>query len=405
MSLSRREFLASITGITLLASAAPAAFGAQTPSNKYAIAGKVIFGDATHPLKDHAVLVNGGRIETIMPAKGITDRPVIAPPGATILPGVINVHCHRLHSPDDRNQRWLQHGVTSIGDAASPLTAMPLLADSPTGRTATAAFSGPMLAPAGGYPLPVHSPDHALIVKSPQQARDAVRQLYDLGAGMVKMAFEPGVMPRSWPLFDPPTAEAICSEARKKGMIVRCHIEDLAGLEPALNAGVNTVEHVPHRWNIGSVTKHVLHRIDGKLEPIPYYKALLERMVRDDVILTPTLDVLSRSAWNGPELYEPVRAFSALGGHIALGNDFPYKRTEAGMPMSEMRLLTKAGLDNSGIIRTATQNSAKACGFTDRGVLAPGKAADMLVVKGDPLIDLEVLNIPLHVVKDGVFIR
>jgi len=405
MSISRREFLTSLTGLTLLASATGPALGSPLPSSRYALAGKVIPGDHTPPLRDHAVLVDNGRVEAIVPAMDVMDRPIVAPSNASILPGIINAHCHRLHSPEDRNQRWLRHGVTSIGDAASPLAAMPLLADSPSGTTATAAFAGPMLTPPDGYPLPVHSPEHALVIRSAKDACDAIRRLSDLGAGMVKIAFEPGPMPVAWPCFDQATAEAICSEARKRGMIIRCHVEDLAGLKPALDAGVHTVEHVPHRWNAGREFRPVLSRTDGKPEPTPYYQSLLERMVREDVILTPTLDVLSRSAWNGPELHEPVRTFAAMGGRIALGNDFPYRRTEAGMPLREMRLLAKAGLDNSEIIRAATKTSAMACGFANKGVLAPGMAADILVVRGDPLKDVEVLSDPIHIIKDGIFVR
>ena len=316
MTLSRREFLASLTGLSLLASLAEPVQGSALPTGRYALAGRILPGDGTHPLIDHAVLVTKGTIEGIVPAKEVTDRPIVAPADGTILPGIINAHCHRTHSPEDRARLWLNHGVTSIGDCASPLAAMPLLAQSPSGTTATAAFSGPMLAPPDGYPLPAHSPKHAMVIHSPQEARESVKRLSDLGAGMVKLSFEPGPLPVPWPRFDPATAEAICTQARKLGMVVRCHVEDLAGLEPALNAGVHTVEHVPHRWSVGSKTRPILQKTDGKLEPIPYYLSLLERMVRDQVILTPTLDVLSRSVWNGPQLYEPVRAFAALNVDI-----------------------------------------------------------------------------------------
>ncbi|MBI9081681.1 MAG: amidohydrolase family protein [Pseudodesulfovibrio sp.] len=404
MSISRREFLASMTGLALLASPTGPARGSVLPSERYALVGNVLPGNRTPPLKNHAVLVDKGHIEAIVPASKVTDRPIVAPSNATILPGIINAHCHRMHSPEERSQRWLRHGVTAIGDTASPLTAMPLLADSPPGTTATAAMAGPMLTPPGGYPLPVHSPEHAMIIRSAKEGRDAVMRLSDLGAGMIKISFEPGPMPKAWPCFDPVTAASICSEARKKGLVIRCHVEDLSGLEPALDAGVHTVEHVPHRWNTGQELRSVLHRTNGKVEPIPYYQSLLERMAHDSVILTPTLDVLSRSVWNGPELHEPVRAYAAMGGRLALGNDFPYRRTEAGMPLREMNLLAMSGISNNEILESATAISAMACGFTDRGVLAPGMTADILMVKGDPLMNLGVLSDPIHIIKDGVFV-
>ncbi|MEZ7197139.1 amidohydrolase family protein [Pseudodesulfovibrio karagichevae] len=136
---------------------------------------------------------------------------------------------------------------------------------------------------------------------------------------------------------------------------------------------------------------------------VPHYQRLLERMARDGVIMTPTLDVFTRTPWNGPALFEPVRAFHALGGRIALGNDFPYRRTDAGMPVREMRLLARAGLDELAVLEAATATAADVCGFGDRGRIAPGMAADLLMVRGAPTPD--ALQDPVRVVKDGVFIR
>lgn len=405
MSLSRREFLASMTGLAALLPDFKAQAAPLFSLSRYAITGALITGDGSPPLTEHAILVDNGRIEALKPLAIVADRPIIAIPGTTIVPGVINCHCHRIHSHADRRQRYLEHGVTSIGDTASPLAALNELTQSPPGGTATAACSGPMLCPPGGYPLPVHSPDHALIITSATHGRVQVRQLADRGATMIKLSFEPGPYPEPWPMFDAATASAICDEARKLGMVVRCHVEDLGGLQPALDAGVHTVEHVPHRWITGGERREVLQKVDERLEPIPAYRVLLERMVREKVILTPTLDVLSRSIWNGPELTEPVRFFADRGGLIAVGNDHPYRRTEAGMPIREMELLHAAGLAPAVIIQGGTQISGRACGFTDRGTIAPGMRADLLVVNGDPLTDLTALGTPIHVIKDGIFFK
>ncbi|MBG0790378.1 MAG: amidohydrolase family protein [Desulfovibrionaceae bacterium] len=398
MVLSRRRFLASLAGLAAL-SLPGAALAA--PPGKYALAGRVLSGADLRPLDNHAVLVENGLIEAVVPAASVADRPVIGVPGCTVLPGIINAHCHRIHTPEDRRKRWLEHGVTAVGDPGSPLDAMADLARSPAGTTATAAFSGPMLAVPGGYPLPVHDPKYGLVVRSPREAGDAVRRLADRGATMIKLAFEPGVMPRPWPMPDPATARDACDTARRIGLTVRCHVQDLAGLEPALDAGVHTVEHVPHRRFVEGRPRPVLDRDNAVM---PAYARLLERMARDAVILTPTLDVLSRSLWNGPALYEPVRAFAAMGGRLAVGNDYPYLRTEAGMVLRELELLGRAGLSGRDALRAATVGSAAACGFTDRGIIARGMRADLLVTDNDPAADPGALAAPLHIVKDGVFV-
>jgi imidazolonepropionase-like amidohydrolase len=397
MALSRRAFLTLVAGTGLLAPEALAA--PPPPGGAFALAGTVYPGRGA-PLPGHAVLVRAGRIEGVAPAHAVADRPVLAPGGCSVLPGVINAHCHALHTARERRERWLDHGVTGIGDAASPLKFLPALLTSPPGRTASASACGPMLCPDGGYPLPVHSPEHGLVVASPRQGADAVKRLADLGAARIKIAFEPGTLPRPWPRFDPATAESICDAARRLGLAVRCHVEDLSGLEPALDAGVDFVEHVPYRWHGHGTIRPVLGP-DGA--PVPHYLRLLERMARDNVAMTPTLDVFTRTPWNGPALFEPVRAFHAMGGRVALGNDFPYRRTDAGMPVREMRLLAKAGLNELAVIEAGTATAAEVCGFRDRGRIAPGMAADLLMVLGAPTPD--ALQDPVHIVKDGVFIR
>lgn len=398
MNISRRRFLASLAGVAALSGSAT---GAHPASGAYALAGRILHGERLRPLEGYAVLVRHDRIEAVVPARSVSDRPVFDFPGATVVPGVINAHCHGLHGPAQRRERWLVHGVTAIGDPGAPITAMTRLARSPAGTTATAAFSGPVLAAPGGYPLPVHDSAYALVVRSPAEARDAVKRLADNGATMIKLAFEPGVLPKPWPLLDRTSAEAACGAARRLGLTVRCHVQDLSGLAPALDAGTHTVEHVPHRLTRNGRPEPVLDA-DGTV--VPAYRGLLERMVREGVILTPTLDVLSRTPWNGPALFEPVRAFHALGGRLAAGNDFPYRRTGAGMIREEIRLLRKAGLSGRAALVAATAGSASACGFKNRGVIAPGMRADLLVVAGDPAAEPGVLAHPLRVVKDGAFV-
>ncbi|BCS88901.1 amidohydrolase family protein [Pseudodesulfovibrio sediminis] len=401
MPLSRRDFLASMVGLGTLLCPCTGTTG-PLPKGTFALTGTVITGTGQHPLKNGTVLVNKGIIEAVLPEAHITDRPVIALPDAAILPGIINAHCHRIHTREERRDRWLAKGVTSIGDVGSTLDDMRLLAQSPTGTTATAAFCGPMIAPSGGYPTPIHKPVYALVADTPKQGRETVRQLEGQGATMIKISFEPGIMPRPWPMFDADTAEAICTEARRLGLIIRCHVEDFAGLKPALDAGVNTVEHVPYRWHEKGVIRQIFND-NGEL--IPSYIAMLERMVRENIILTPTLDVLNRTPWKGPALFEPVRTFNAMGGRMALGNDFPYRRTDAGMPLEEMRLLACAGLSSSQIIQAATRTSAAACNLSTRGTLAPGMAADILVTAANPDTTMTTLEAPRHIIKDGIFIN
>lgn len=400
MSFTRREFLASIGGLAALL--APEASGAvRAPRHDvFAVSGN-IFSEQGAILENHAVLMEGGWIKDVIPADAAGDVAVLAHPGHTILPGIVNCHIHRCHTPEDRRNRFLRHGITAVGDVASPLSALPALRRSPVGATATTACAGPMLCPPGGYPLPVHDARHGLVVTSPTHGRERVRQLADLGAIMIKTAMEPGPYSVPWPMFDAATLHAIGDEAHRLDLVPRCHMEDFGGLATALDAGIRVIDHVPHRWLDRGRKRSILR--GGVI--VPEYRKQLERMVRDGVTLTPTLDVLSRSVWNGPELYEPVRAFAAMGGRIAVGNDYPYRRTDAGMPLKEIELLGKTGLEAPAILTSATRTSSAACGFNDRGLLKPGMRADLIVVTGNPTVDLTTMARVRLVIKDGMLVR
>lgn len=384
-----------MAGLAILPASARSATHSDAP---FALTGTVFTGEEKPPLHDHAVVVHGTRIVDVVPIHSANIPRTITVPNAFIMPGAINCHVHGLHSPKERRERWLQHGVTAIGDVGSSLKAISALTQTPTGQTATAACSGPILCPPGGYPLPVHDNRYGLVVTSPQHGREQVRRLANLGATMIKLAFEPGPNRKPWPMLDAATAEAICNQARRLRLVIRCHVEDIGGLGKILNAGVDTIEHVPHRWLRNGVPHPILDR-QGR--PIPPYRKLLNRMVKDGIILTPTQDVLSRSMWSGPELSAPVQYFNQLNGDIAVGNDFPYRRTEAGMPSKECTLLRSAGLSNHRILQGATRIAARACGFKDRGTIRAGNYADLLLFSGSPLSDLAQLTTPELIIKDG----
>jgi hypothetical protein len=107
-----------------------------------------------------------------------------------------------------------------------------------------------------------------------------------------------------------------------------------------------------------------------------------------------------------------LRRFVALGGRVALGNDYTdppqnaFPHFELGMPMWEVRRMAEAGMTAMQVIVAATRNAAHVCGLEDRlGTLEPGKLADVLVVDGDPVRDLGALTQVRLVIHSGVVIR
>lgn len=100
------------------------------------------------------------------------------------------------------------------------------------------------------------------------------------------------------------------------------------------------------------------------------------------------------------------------GGQVALGNDYATFPTngigvfEMGMPLHELTLMRDAGMTPMEVIVAATRTAALACGLErEIGTLEPGKAADVLLIDGDPLMDLSALKRVRAVVHEGVLVR
>jgi imidazolonepropionase-like amidohydrolase len=96
------------------------------------------------------------------------------------------------------------------------------------------------------------------------------------------------------------------------------------------------------------------------------------------------------------------------GGQVALGNDYGGgpSEFELGIPMYEIEQMSEAGMTPMQVIVASTKNAAIVSGIEDEvGTLEPGKIADVLVVAGDPLEDLENLTNIRMVIHNGTIIR
>jgi len=137
--------------------------------------------------------------------------------------------------------------------------------------------------------------------------------------------------------------------------------------------------------------------------------SLIGSMVSRDIYWEPTLELWHNVGQGfGPKAIQNLARFVRAGGKTALGTDFGgYNAAfELGMPIKEMQWMREAGMTNVQIIVSATRNAAHVCNLDGQlGTLEPGKTADILVVKGDPLKNISALGTPLLVLRDGVIIR
>ncbi len=357
------------------------------------------------PLEQAAVAIRGGLIADIGPAETVVysaDTPVRDISGATILPGFINAHVHISGLSDDDLRRWTRAGVTTVRDLSGPLEERIARRDSLRARGDPSLprllVSGPIVTAPGGYPFAVADPSlrvAGIAVLDGADARLQTGLLADAGVDLIKIAAS-GRTDVSWPELTDEQISAITETARARGLRVSVHVDRASALQRAVLQGVSDAAHSPR-------------------DRIP--DELIALMVERGVSLTPTIAVyedlaLSRGKavdWRRriqPVLYDNLRRFAAAGGTLALGDDYGgVPGMAVGMPMAEINHWIAAGLTPVQIIEAATRGSAIAAGIADElGTVEIGKAADLLVVAGDPRLDIGALARPLLVLRGGAVV-
>jgi imidazolonepropionase-like amidohydrolase len=368
------------------ASSAPAATAVDLdaacvdPGSCLVLLGTVIDGTGAGALPDAALIILGERIIAVGPRNG---RPIPAQAqvielgGATILPGFINTHVHNAYK--EYNLRlWAQEGVTTVRDLGERLgvpyfsTRDRLRADP---QNAWLIAAGPLVTVPKGYPIAGNN-FPSLTVTSAEDAREKIGRLIDDGADLIKITLTSGGPPS----LSAAEATAIVETAHERGVPVSAHATSARDVQRALDAGVDDVAHL------------ATDRVSD---------ALIQQMVRMGVYWVPTLEALRGGG------AENLLRFVTAGGGVALGNDGGYlSGLEIGMPMSEIRAMRKAGMTPMQIIVAATRDAARVCRQeATLGTLEAGKLADVLVVDGDPLQDLESLARVRMVIHHGVVIR
>jgi imidazolonepropionase-like amidohydrolase len=287
-----------------------------------------------------------------------------------------------------------------------------------TGPSARGFQAGPIITAPGGYPDAGNQGHHLNYeVANIDEARTAVLDLVARGVDYIKIALEPGPAGYSWPVLSLQEVSAIVEEAHAHGLLVRAHVTMADQLDFALDAGIDVIEHVPipqlseADWKIATAdTDHIILPAD--------YQGELIRMIQQNVTMVPTLSVMPTICnmnWYGmPQEFRPmcanlflevVRQFHDMGGMIAVGNDYGNQGAEPGTPLGEMQFLIQVGLTPLEVIQAGTSRAATVCGHGDElGTLEVGKLADLIVVDGDPLKDIEVMNRVVTVIQAGIVV-
>ncbi|MBF6181989.1 amidohydrolase family protein [Nocardia otitidiscaviarum] len=383
--------------------------------------GTVLLGPELNPVANATVIIENGVIVAVGPDVEIppdAERRDVS--GRTVLPGLIDSHVH-LSSPErergeeigfwdmpgvvadwvryypGKRQDFLRHGVTtvrSMGDenawvhdfrrkiAQGELEGPRLL------------IAGPMFTTPGGHPIATfgveRNSDAVRVPSSPEEAREMVRALVtgDDPVDLIKVIQERGNPERKvLEPIRPDILAAIIDEAHRHHTKVFAHWgtrEDLADL---VAAGIDGLDHLEPRGVR-----------DGWPDGYP------ETLVQQGITLAPTLAVTDPGFDEDTRraIYERLREFRDAGGRVIAGSDAGMPGVHAGGGLlREIELLVAAGLTPHEAITAATVTPAAALRADTIGVIEPGRAADLLIVRGDPLTDIGALRDVDTVLRDG----
>jgi imidazolonepropionase-like amidohydrolase len=385
---------------------------------------RLIDGTGADPIDNATIIVEGERITALGPSDDVAipgDATVIEADGKTVLPGLIDCHVHltgqwgydllrSLVTPPSlavlygvpNARATLEAGITTVRDAGGTPAALKLAVE-------RGLFPGPrmlvavsFLSQTGGHgdhmmPCCIDLGDNlprdvpSGIVDGPEEMRHAVREILRAGADWIKLCTSGGVLSSA----DSPhhaqfTVEEIAVavyEAATQGKRCMAHAQSNRGIKNALEAGIASIEHGIY--------------LDDEA---------IEMMLKNGVYLVPTLvapqDVIDLAAAK-PGLL-PDYAINKASEVMATHRTSFRRAVEAGVKVAmgtdsgvgphggnarELGLMVENGMTPMQAIVASTRNAAALLHLDDRlGTLAPGMLADLLLVDGDPLEDVRVLE-------------
>jgi imidazolonepropionase-like amidohydrolase len=385
--------------------------------------GRLIDGTGAIPITGVTVVIREGRIDTVTTrtiGEWPEDAEIIDASGMTILPGLIDCHDHLAMHGYDLARRWgidepqstrtlrtakvlrdtLASGYTAVRDAAGLDTGFKRAIDEGLIPGPRLVVSLCIISPIGGIGDRVSPsgfsccvPNDPLlpdgVVNCPADVRPVVRRIVRAGADVIKCATtggassRPGHGPRDG-AFNLDEMQGLTEEAHALDRRVMCHALGGRGLRIAVEAGVDSIEHGCY--------------LDEEPE-------LLDTMARRGIFFVPTFAVYDfhrksplphvreRALKLEEHHAESLRRAFAAGVKIATGTD----AGGHGHPSNalEIECLVKAGLTPLQALRAATGWAAECLGReSEFGTVEKGKLADLILVKGDPLEDVTILQNP-----------
>ncbi|MBI1310859.1 amidohydrolase family protein [bacterium] len=241
------------------------------------------------------------------------------------------------------------------------------------------------------------------VVNGPDDARKAVRQRYKDGADLIKLTATGGVLSLAAngqnPQFTEEELRVIVETAKDYGMTVAVHAHGTEGMKRAVLAGVDSIEH--GTFMTDEVMQLMKERGTYLVPTISAGIWVAQKAEEDDYF--PAI-VRPKAAAIGPVARQMFARAAKAGVKIAFGTDSGV--SPHGENAQEFQWMVEGGLSPMQAIQSATLEAARLLKIDDRlGTLEPGKIADVVAVKGNPIDDIRVTRDVVFVMKDGAVYR
>ena len=437
------RLLKVFTAISLLALSAAPTYAQSSNTARYALKGGMLLdGYEAPPIQNAVVLIEGNRIIAAGPAHEITipeGTPIIDTRGKTIMPGLIDMHIHLDligHGDYDEYYAFLggtkrlpdvmpiaakhmmRAGVTTGVDLGSPFDILDVRAKIRSGE-----IPGPRLVISGPWITRIKLdgvPDsYQIVINSPEEAAQKTLELIERGSDVIK----------TWLGLTRDDLKAVVRAAHSKGVKVHSHLYKVPAMWDAIAAGVDVFQHV------------------GSAKMPPYPQNLLRKIAEDRI---PVIQTIAHRIWVYPateknpsrldtpklqadipddiyaEMQRSFKNFRALSYFRDTPDEIRHSKinarqfidanaymgvgTDAASPLNfhteamwrEMAALVDSGMTPARVITAATKTGAEILGKgSELGTIQAGKLADIIIVDGDPLFDINAMKYVAVTIKDG----
>jgi imidazolonepropionase-like amidohydrolase len=384
------------------------------------------------PVEDAALLVRGGRIVALGKAVDLVppaDAVVADYPGCAVLPGLIDGHVHLMYRSGDtiyehaanfddhqllvrsayHARLLVEAGVTTVRDCGSRGTFLQALRDG----IAAGLLPGPRLLVAG--PPITTTRGHLWVcgaeADTGYEGRAIVRRLVKENVDFVKIMATGGRMTPGSTIgraqFSVEELRLMIDDAHRLGRRVAAHCLGTEGIAFAVEAGVDTVEH--GNWLDESGDGYAFdERVARQMAERGIYRnmaAAPNRVLAEKSPREPLSPPERRQLEALHQRWDLYRRGIELGVPSFFSTDALYGQWGdrcTDLPWLTTLVAERAGLPTADVLRMVTAIPAAALGLADRaGTLAPGRVADLLVVRGNPLAQIRDLHNVVAVYQDG----